>query len=88
MSDEEIKNYVALYFDFTNKEEYDNVCNFIKQTGNSKEEVKHGLLSYIDKRINDYKDFEKVDMKDFTLEHKQRSRNSIIELAELKKAIK
>ena len=65
MSDEEIKIYVALYFDFTNKEEYDNVCSFIKQTGISSEAVKQGLLNYIDKRINDFKEFEKVDMKDF-----------------------
>lgn len=88
MSDGEIKNYIALYFDFVNDEEYDNVCNFVKQTGSTKEEVKQCLLNYIDKRINDYKEFEKVDMKDFMLEHRQRSKNAIIELVELKKAIK
>lgn len=88
MSDEEIKNYIALYFDFVNIEEYNIVCSFIKQTGTSKEEVKQGLLNYIDKRIDDYKAFEKVDMKDFMLDHKLRSRNAIMELAELKNAIK
>jgi hypothetical protein len=87
MSDEEIKNYIALYYDFVNDNEYDNVCNFIKQLGTTKEAVKQGLLNYIDKRINDYKEFEKVDMKDFMFEHKQRSKNAIIELVELKKSI-
>ena len=87
MVDEEINNYIAMYFEFTDDKQYDMACEYIKKIGNSPEDVKQGLLNYIDLQIDILKKFGDVDMKDFMLEHKQRNSISIIQLVSLRKII-
>ena len=87
MIDSEIKNYVARYFEFTDDKQYDVACEYIKKIGSNPEDVKQGLINYIDLQINILKKFGDVDMKDFMLEHRQRNNNSIVQLVNLRKII-
>lgn len=87
MTDEEIKQKVSLYFDFTDDKEYDIACEYIKKTGNSPENVKQGLVNYIDLQIDILKKFGDVDMKDFMLAHRIRNEDSIVQLVNLRRII-
>lgn len=87
MTDEEIKQKVSLYFEFTDDNDYDMACEYIKKTGDSTEDVKQGLINYIDLQINILKKFDEIDMKDFMLDHRIRNRKSIVQLLNIRRII-
>lgn len=88
MSDEEIKDYIALYFQFNNEQEYDNVCAIIRETGTSKDDVRLGLIKYIDKRIESDKFIFDNATGDFDSNIKLTASRDIILLDNLKKSLK
>jgi len=88
MSDNEIKDYIALYFQFDTEQEYDNVCNQIKETGVSESEVKFGLLKYINNRIKSNKIMYDNATGDFASNIKLAASRNIIQLDDLRKSLK
>lgn len=87
MSDEEIKNYIALYFQFDDEQEYTLLCNKIKENGTSRNEVRLGLLKYVNKQIESNKLIYHSATGDFTSHIKAKASRDIKILDDLRKLL-
>lgn len=87
LTDGEILNIIHMYFDCSGNQQYNAILNCVKEIGNRPDEVRVGLIKYVDGQIEINKNMHDMADGDLKAYKKAKAVNHLNQLTELRKII-